>query len=362
MRLGLLLPTSLLGMALYAAEPWQARTIAGTGKAGYSGDQGPALQAELNNPFGVVRGPDGSLYICDTGNHAIRRIDGKGMIHTVAGTGKPGYAGDGGPAREALLFEPYEVRFDRDGNLFFVEMRNHIVRRVERTSGLITTVAGTGKPGFAGDHGPAMQAEMKQPHSIQFGPEGDLYICDIGNHRIRRVNLEDGHITTFAGTGGRDPTADGAPREGTALNGPRAIDFDSTGQLWLALREGNAVYVLDAARKTWRHAAGNGRKGFTGNDGPAINAALNGPKGISIGPDGWVHLADTESHTVRSLEPGTGKLRHLGGTGKRGDGPDGPGTECGMARPHGVYADRDGKVYIGDSEAHRVRVLIPAGE
>jgi len=337
---------------------WQIHNVAGTGQPGYAGDGGPAREAQLNNPFGLVRGPDGALYLCDTGNHVIRRIDRDGIIHTVAGTGKAGYAGDGGLAKEALLHEPYEVRFDRDGHMYVVEMRNHIVRRVDAATGRISTVAGTGKAGFDGDEGPAVRATLRQPHSIQFGPEGDLYICDIGNHRIRRVRMDTGAIQTFAGTGDRGPTPDGAPLAGTPLHGPRAIDFDPDGRLWLALREGNAVYVLETSRPVWRHVAGTGAKGFTGHGGPARRATLNGPKGISLGPDGWIHLADTESHSIRSIEPGPGTLHHLAGTGQRGDGPEGPGRGCALARPHGVFADRDGRVYIGDSEAHRVRVLV----
>src|SRR5205814_6982501 len=138
-------------------------------------------EAQLNNPFGLTRGRDGALYICDMENHRIRRVAGDGSITTVAGSGKRGYSGDGGPALQAELNEPYEVRFDPAGNLFFVEMRNAVVRRVEERTGIISTVAGTGKEGFSGDQGPATKAELRQPHSIQFDSSGDLYICDIGN-------------------------------------------------------------------------------------------------------------------------------------------------------------------------------------
>ena len=222
-------------------------TVAGNGSAGYSGDGGPAVQAQLNQPFGVVRGPDGALYICDTGNHVIRKVAADGTIATVAGNGQAGYSGDGGPALEASLNEPYEIRFDRQGNMVFVEMANHVVRRVDRQTGLISTLAGTGEIGFSGDGGPAVEARLSRPHSIQLDPSGDLFICDIGNHRVRRVGKEDGRILTFAGTGGQGKTPDGAALEGTPLNGPRALDFDAEGNLWLALREGNAVY-----RSTWR--------------------------------------------------------------------------------------------------------------
>jgi streptogramin lyase len=332
-------------------------TFAGTGAAGYAGDGGAATAAKLDNPFGVVRGPDGAVYFCDTMNHVIRRVAADGKITTVAGAGRKGYSGDGGAAVRAELNEPYEVRFDRAGNLYFVERMNHVVRRVDRKTKIISTVAGTGTAGFSGDGGPATKAAMNQPHSIQFDRRGDLYVCDILNHRVRRIEMRTGVITTFAGTGEKLPTADGAKIEGAPLNGPRAIDFDRDGNLWLALREGNAVYKLDLRRGTIHHVAGTGQKGFTGNGGPARLATLSGPKGLSVGPNGNVYLADTESHSIRMIDVRRGTVELVAGTGEKGDGPDGHPLTCKMARPHGVFVDRDGAVFVGDSEAHRVRVI-----
>ncbi len=341
-----------------AAPAFTIETFAGTGQAGGDGDAGPAGKAQLNNPFGLTAGPDDALYVCEVGNHVIRRIARDGSsISTVAGTGKRGYNGDGGPALAADLNEPYEVRFDRRGNMYFVEMRNHIVRRVSVKDRTISTIAGTGQRGFAGDDGPAAQAQLNQPHSIQFGPDGDLFICDIGNHRVRQVDMKTGIITTVAGTGDRGPTPDGAPIEGTPLNGPRAIDFDAAGQMWLALREGNAVYRLDLEQGIIHHEAGSGKKGFSGNGGPAKEATLSGPKGISLGPNGNVYLADTESHSIRMIDRKSGLLRVIAGTGAPGDGPDGDPWKCRMSRPHGIFVDARRDVYIGDSEAHKVRVL-----
>ena len=332
-------------------------TFAGVGQAGYAGDGGQATKARLDNPFGVARGPDGALYVCDAMNHAVRRIDRNGVITTVAGAGKKGYSGDGGPALEATLNEPYEVRFDKQGSMFFVERLNHVVRRVDAKTRIITTVAGSGKAGFSGDGGQATQAALDQPHSIQFDARGDLYICDILNHRIRKVDMKSGVITTFAGTGEKRPTPDGAKIAGTPLNGPRAIDFDRRGDMWLALREGNAVYRLDMKAGTIHHVAGTGEKGFTGNGGAAKLATLSGPKGLSVAPNGDVYLADTESHSIRMIDVRKKTIELIAGTGAKGDGADGDPLVCQMSRPHGVFVDRDGSIFVGDSEAHRVRVI-----
>lgn len=355
----LLLCAATIG-AMAQQSKTQIKSIAGTGQAGYSGDGDQAAKAQLNNPFGVIVGADGAIYFCDTMNHVVRRIAKNGVITTIAGSGRKGYSGDGGLATKAELNEPYEIRFDRSGHLFIVERMNHVVRRVDRRTQIITTIAGTGQPGFSGDGGAATKATMNQPHSIQFGQfdnKDDLFICDILNHRIRKVEMKTGVITTFAGTGEKKPTPDGAKIAGTPLNGPRAIDFDRQGNMWLALREGNAVYKLDLKAGTIHHIAGTGKQGFTGNGGPAKLAMLSGPKGLSIAPNGNVYLADTESHSIRMIDLKKMTIELVAGTGQKGDGADGDPLQCALARPHGVFVDKAGKVFIGDSEVHRVRVL-----
>ena len=348
---------ALCGMASAAAP---IETLAGTGAPGYSGDGGPAAEAQINNPYGLTIGPDGALYVCEIGNHVIRRIAPDGTISTAAGCGQKGYAGDGGPATQAKLNEPYEVRFDAAGNMVFVEMQNHLIRRVDAKTGAISTLAGTGEAGFAGDGGPAAAARFNRPHSIQFGPDGTLYVCDIGNHRLRAIDPKSGEIRTVCGNGKPGPTKDGDKiSPDTPLKGPRAADFDADGRLWLALREGNAVFALDFKSGRLKHIAGTGKSGFTGNGGPARDATLSGPKGIAAAPDGDIYLADTESHSVRRIDVSRKRLELVAGDGKKGDGPDGDPLKCRMARPHGVFVSQDGTLYIGDSEAHRVRVIRP---
>src|SRR4029453_17838788 len=177
-------------------------TIAGTGKPENSGDTGPALKINVGDPFGVEIGPDGALYICEVRNHRVMRLHfGSGELTTVAGNGTKGYSGDGGPATKAQLNEPYEVRFDRAGNMLFVEMQNHLVRKVDAKTGVISTVAGTGKKGYGGDGGPATAALFSSPHSIALDASDNLYIADIANHRIRKVDARTGIVTTIAGNG-----------------------------------------------------------------------------------------------------------------------------------------------------------------
>lgn len=344
----------LTGVSLAA----EVVTVAGNGDDGYSGDGGPALKAAVSQPFGITIGPDGALYVCEVGSHAIRKIDMKsGVITTVAGNGTKGFSGNGGLATKAQLNEPYEVRFDAEGNMYFVEMQNHIVRRVDANTGVINLVAGSGKQGFSGNGGPALNATLSRPHSIALDNDGNLYICDIGNHRVRRVDLSTGVITTFAGTGERKKTPDGSPISGTPLNGPRALDFDGRHSLILALREGNAIYRIDLKSATLHHVAGTGKKGYTGHGGPAKVAQLSGPKGVALTPNGDICFADTESHTIRVVRSGTGIIETIVGDGQKGDGPDGSPAKCRLDRPHGVFVDKAGNVYVGDSNNHRVRML-----
>jgi DNA-binding beta-propeller fold protein YncE len=258
---------------------------------------------------------------------------------------------------EARFNLPHEVRFDREGNVYVVDMGNNAVRKIDLKTKTISTFAGNGSAGYSGDGGPATQAQLKQPHSIQFGPDGNLYICDIGNHVIRKVDMKTSQISTFAGTGTPGLTPDGAPIAGTPLKGPRSLDFDKEGNLWLALREGNQVFKFDLSANRIVHVAGTGASGFGGNGGPAKAATLKGPKGIAIDKDGNAWLADTESHTVRMVERSSGNLVLMAGTGQKGDGADSDPLQCEMARLHGIYADADGSIFIGDSEAHKVRVL-----
>jgi DNA-binding beta-propeller fold protein YncE len=332
-----------------------ALTLAGTGVAGCSNDGLPGVDAAISEPFGLTVGPDGGLYFGDVGNHRICRLDlDSGVLTTIAGTGTPGCAGDGGDALGATFNEPYELRFDASGDLFVVDMPEHVIRRIDMQTRVVDTIAGTGEQGFAGDGGHPRLAQFSQPHSIEFGPDGKLYVADIGNHRVRAIDLTLQSIATVAGTGEPGDPPDGASLAGTPLNGPRAIAFDADGRMVLALREGNRVLRIDLRRGRISHLAGNGRFGYEG-DGLAMEAKLAGPKGVTIGPGGDIFIADTESHTIRRIDA-DGAIVTILGTGVAHDGPDGDPLACGLARPHGVFATSN-SLYVGDSDNHRIRHL-----
>jgi sugar lactone lactonase YvrE len=332
-----------------AAMP-SVSTLIGTGSRGYS-------EHEVNNPYGLVIGPDRALYFCDLDNQRIRRLDLESRRTTViAGNGQKAYAGDGGSAMAAALNMPHEVQFDPAGNMYIAERDNHVVRKVEANTGIISTFAGTGAPGFSGDGGAATRAQLRQPHSIAVDPSGKLLICDIGNHRIRQVDFATGVIETYGGTGERQPTPDGALVKTAPLNGPRTMAFDGDGNLYLALREGNAIYRIASKAGTIHHLAGTGEQGYAGDGGPARLAKLAGPKGLALG-GGRLYVADTESHVIRSIALDSGIITTVLGVGRRGDGPEPDPLRCALSRPHGVFIDRDGVLYVSDSEAHRIRTV-----
>jgi len=325
-------------------------TLLGTGSPGFS-------ETQVNNPYGLVLGPDGALYFCDLDNQRIRRFDPRtGSVTTIAGSGERAYRGDGGPAIAAALNMPHELRFDSFGNIYIAERDNHVIRRVDKATGVITTAAGTGVAGFSGDGGPAIKAQLRQPHSIVFDRDGTLLICDIGNRRIRRLHVDTGIIETYAGTGESGATADGAAVKNTPLNGPRTLALASNGDLYLALREGNAIYRISASSQTLHHVAGTGEQGYAGDGRPAKTAKLGGPKGLALAGDDTLYVADTENHVIRRIDLASGVITTVLGTGERGDGPDSDPLKCRLSRPHGVFASGS-TLWVSDSEAHRIRVL-----
>lgn len=345
-------------------------TIAGNGRAQDANDDGDqpvaARDAAIGQPFGVEIGPDGALYVTEVENHRIRRVDlTTGRMTTVAGNGRKGYSGDGGPATQASLNEPYEVRFDSRGNMFFVEMQNHLIRRVDAATGKISTVAGTGEAGYAGDGderrpGDAQKAQFRQPHSIALADDRWLYVADIGNHRIWRIDLKLGAIESVAGNGEKQLPEDGSVAKGRPMLGPRALAIDGQ-TLWIALREGHSVWSLDLTTGKLRQVAGSGKQGYRdAAAGEGKSAMFNGPKGIAVGPDGRLYVADTENQAIRRIDPNTGEVTTVAGAPPDGRGLAGDGGDALAARfdrPHGIAVGKDGTIFIGDTNNHRVRAV-----
>jgi DNA-binding beta-propeller fold protein YncE len=332
--------------------------------AGMAAEGESADRAAINNPFGLVIGPDRALYWADFGSNRVLRLDLRSrIISVIAGNGTKGYAGDSGPAKSAQLSAPHEVRFDSKGNIYVAERDSHVVRYIDMKSGVISTAAGDGMRGYSGDGGPAKQSQLAQPHSIALDKSDNVYICDIVNNRVRRIDAKTGIITTFAGTGAADATPEEAPLAGTPTRGPRSIDIGPDGTMYLILREGNKVFSIDSSHTRLKHLAGTGELGYSGDGGPAINAkfgapgnALNGPKGVTYAADQSLYVSDTENHVIRRIDLRTGTVTTVAGTGRRGDGGEGNPLACSLARPHGVFIDGR-NVYIGDSENHRIRLL-----
>lgn len=347
-----------------AAPPtYVIETVAGTGRPADGGDQpGPAKSTAVGDPFGVEIGPGGKLFITEVRNHRVRQLDlATGALTSVAGSGTKGYGGDGGPASRAQLNEPYEVRFDADGTMYFVEMMNHLVRRVDAKSQTITTIAGTGVAGYGGDGGPARQSQFKQPHSIALDGRGGLFVADIGNHRIRRIDLAKGTIESIAGDGGKGLPLDGELARDKPVFGPRAL-FVTGRTLWVALREGNSVWKLDLDQGRWTHVAGTGKTGYSGDGGPARDATFNGPKGIAVDAAGNVFVVDTENQVIRRIDGSTQVITTIAGQGpshRGGKGDGGPATQAELDRPHGICVASNGDIYVGDTLNHRVRRLAP---
>jgi sugar lactone lactonase YvrE len=349
-----------IGLAQAISRVQVIETFSGDGTPGFSGDNGPATGAQLNNPSGVATDSAGNLYIADTANHRIRKVAvGSGNISTVAGTGTAGYSGDNGPASAAELHSPAGIALDSAGNLYVADQGNGVIRKVT-ASGTITTVAGNNETGFSGDNGPATNATLYKPAGVAVDSAGNLYIADTGNNRIREVNTS-GVITTIAGNGTAGYNGDNGPATSASLNQPSAVLSAGSGILYLA-DTANQVIRQVGASGTITTVAGNGIAAYTGDGGPATSASLHSPVGLAVDGSGNLYIADSGNNAIRLLSS-AGAITTVVGTGVPGfSGDGGPASAAQLDAPRSVAFDTLGNLYVSDQGNNRVRQAnTPAG-
>ena len=341
--------------------------VAGTGTAGFSGDGGPAVAAQLNGPRGLTFDATGNLVIADGDNSRLRKINSSGIINTFVGNGLPvgGFGGDGGPAPLAVVAKPYPgylfsliglgigvpaVAKDKKGNLFVADCSNNRVRKVN-TAGVITTFAGNGIAGFSGDGGPATAAELQNPIGLSFDSSDNLYIADFGNHHIRKVD-NGGIITTVAG-GGSGGLGDGGPATAAVISA-YGVYADSIGNLYIADADSQRIRKVSVSTGIITTIAGNSTGGYSGDGGPATAAMIYDPMGVAADRAGNVYLTDFANNCIRKINSSgiistfAGIAGHYGSYGEVDLGDGGPATIASMYLPLGVNTDKFGNVYFSD--------------
>lgn len=353
------------GLATVPGSPAQARiqptdtitTLTGTGTAGFAGDGGPAADAQINQPRDTAQGPDGSLYVADTFNNRIRRIASDGTITTVVGTGERGFSGDGGPATEATISWPHDVTVATDGTLYFADSNNDRIRSVG-TDGVIRTIGGTGGQGSAADGVSALDARIPNPKSVSVAGHS-LYLSGLDN-RVRRIDLATGVITTVAGTGTAGFAGDRGPALQAQLSTPQRIAVAPDGTLYIADTGNHAIRRVDGATGVITTIAGTLGTPGRGDDGPALSSALDSPRGIALVGD-ELYVADSENHRVRRVDLGDGRVTTLAGgatSGYAGDGGD--ASDALLFQPRGLTVTAAGELVIADTFNSALRVITPA--
>lgn len=354
----------LLGRISPPAGSPRLGTLAGNGIRGFSGDGGPARQAELSLPSGIAADAAGNVYVID--GRRVRRIATDGVIATVAGTGNPGFGAEGGAAQSADLNLYVQsasafaqgLAVDGEGNLFLAELAGHRVRRVGARIANITTVAGTGTDGDQGDGGPASAARLSAPAGLAAAPNGDLYISDSAVNVVRRVDAS-GRISTVAGSRQGGQAGDGGPATQARLRGPQGLALDGDGNLYIADTSNHRVRKVTPAGVISTFA-GSGTAGFSGDGGPATAAALNFPSAVATDRKGNLYIADTENDRVRRVDA-SGVITTVAGSGRTGfDADNVYPTRAALNRPLGVAVDGSGRILIADTGNNRVRWVAPA--
>jgi len=323
--------------------------VAGCGE----GSEDTALGAKFVEPFAVAFDRQGNWYVCEHKGERIVRIDNAGKASVLAGTGQTGYSGDGGTATQATLFDPHGIVITAGQLMYVADTRNHTIRRIDLRTGFISTVAGSGKAGYSGDGGPATKAEFNGTFAIDVDPRGrNLYVADLGNRRVRKIDLKSGIVTTIAGNGEKGVPQDGAEAPASPLVDPRAVAADSKGNVYVLERGGNALRVVDKKGKirTLITPASSAATSAT-----TVAPDLNGPKHLCVDRNDNVIIADAENHLVRKYDPRTGKTVTIAGTGQSGkEIVTGDPLKTAVNRPHGVIVHPSGALYISDSYNHRI--------
>ena len=331
-------------------------TLAGTGPYGFSGDGGLGNAAEVNTPNAVAVDLSGNVYFVDLFNYRVRMVAKGGTITTAAGNGAFHYAGDGGAAQTAQMSGPSGVAVSAASGVYISDTNNQRIRQIN-SAGIISTIAGNGTFGFAGDGGAAASAQVAFPKALATDASGDLYFADTGNQRVREI--VNGTVSTVAGNGSTGYSGDGAAAVNAALNAPSGLVVDRSGNLYIS-DYGNNV-VRKVSKGVISTIAGSGLQAYAGDGGAAASAGLNGPQGLALDASGNLYIADSGNHVVRIVTPG-GIIGTFAGNGNLGDSGDGGlAVNAQLATPYGLAVDGAGNVYISDAGASRVRMVIAGG-
>jgi sugar lactone lactonase YvrE len=334
------------------AQPGVISTIAGNGIAGYGGESVTATASPIYHPAECAIDGAGNLYISEYANHRVRKISPSGVIVTVVGTGTSGFSGDGGPATLARLNSPYGLAIDAANNLYIVDCMNQRIRKVS-PSGIISTVAGTGVAGYGGDGGAATAAKLWNPNYITLDNSGNIYVSDNGNHRIRLINTS-GIIKTIAGNGIAGYLGDGGQATAARINYPAGVHVDVAGNLYISDFSNNVIRKVTPGGVI-STIVGTGVAGSSGDGGAALSAQLNRPQDVNFDVSGNMYIADTWNEKVRIINP-SGVISTFAGTGVTGySGDGGPAVSAKLNKVDGICFDAAGNLIIADVYNHRVR-------
>ncbi len=349
---------SLFFVAAFSASTGiNAQTInafAGNHTSGYSGDGSSALSAQCYAPAGIAVDAAGNVYFCELGNSVIRKVSTSGIISTVAGTGTAGFSGNGGPATAAKINQPTSVAVDDTGNIIFTDDANNMIRKIN-TSGIISTIAGTGTGGYFGDLGLAVNAQLNAPSGVATDHKGNVYIADVYNHAVRKIDIA-GRITTIAGDGTPGYSGNGYSAVIASLNFPKGVWADSAGSIFI-VDQGNSCIRRINTGGIINTYAGCDTPGYSGDGGYGYKAKLNAPTEITTDRSGNLYIADFNNHVIRKVTPG-GFISTYAGSGTSGYSGDGGNARmANMAGPYGVAISNNGRMYITDEINNVIRVI-----